>query len=298
MGSGMSDSEKVVLCYGILAVDQIVRPEVFPEPDGHARLLINEEFPGGESTNVAITLSCLGVSTRLMGSTLGDDGPGQWLQSRLRDTAVDCRLNVDPAIRTTQAIILSSQDQTRSIMGFFPDLTSLPIDKEDLQDVCLLSVDPFLGPSLDAARQAREEDIPVFSIEITEQHPLAELCQIVVLSRGFLRRHDCGDYEDVAVGLLKSGVQTVLVTQGAEGVSVFKEDGSTFHQQAYPVQVEDTTGAGDAFRAGLIYGYLKGWTLTRSVQFAAGCAAITCRHFGGGGHLRNEAEVMQLIGNA
>ena len=107
-----------------------------------------------------------------------------------------------------------------------------------------------------------------------------------------------GDPEDVAVGLLKSGVKYVMVTSGENGVSVFREDGTSFHQPAYPVPVVDTTGAGDAFRSGLMYGYLRGWTLTRSVQFAAGAASLTCRNIGGGGHVRGEGQVMQLIGNA
>jgi ribokinase len=165
--------------------------------------------------------------------------------------------------------------------------------------VSLLSVDPFLGDiSLEAARLAREYDVPVFSIEITEEHPLSEYSQVVILSKGFLQRHECGDPEDVAVGLLKAGVQTVFVTKGADGASVYKEDGTSFNQFAYPVHVEDTTGAGDAFRAGLIYAYLKGWTLTRSVQFASGAAAMTCKYKGGGGHVESEGQVMQLIGNA
>ena len=150
-----------------------------------------------------------------------------------------------------------------------------------------LSVDPFLGEvSLEAARLAREYNVPVFSIEITEEHPLSECSQVVILSRGFLQRHECGNPENVAVGLLESGVQTVFVTKGADGASVYKEDGTSFNQFAYQVHVEDTTGADDAFRAGLIYGYLKVWTLTRSVQFASGAAAMDCKYKGGGGTLR------------
>jgi sugar/nucleoside kinase (ribokinase family) len=43
----------------------------------------------------------------------------------------------------------------------------------------------------------------------------------------------------------------------------------------------DTTGGGDAFRAGIVYGFLKGWTDDRMVDFAAAVAAIICTRFPG-----------------
>ena len=43
----------------------------------------------------------------------------------------------------------------------------------------------------------------------------------------------------------------------------------------------DTTGGGDAFRAGIVYGFLKGWTDDKMVDFAAAVAAITCTRFPG-----------------
>jgi sugar/nucleoside kinase (ribokinase family) len=53
----MAEGKNVVLCYGVLAVDQIIQPEAFPQPDGHTRLFSNQEYLGGESTNVALTLA-------------------------------------------------------------------------------------------------------------------------------------------------------------------------------------------------------------------------------------------------
>ena len=105
----MTEGKNVVLCYGVLAVDQIIQPEAFPQPDGHTRLLSNQEYLRGESTNVALTLAGLGVPARLMGSTLGDDDRGRWFLEQVKDTGVDCRhLQVDRKTRTTHAVILST----------------------------------------------------------------------------------------------------------------------------------------------------------------------------------------------
>ncbi len=290
----------VVLCYGVLGVDQIVQVAGFPEPDGHTRILSNAEYIGGEAANTAVVLSCLGVPVKLMGSTLGADRRGSFFLSEIRPYRVDTRdLDVASGVSTVHTVILSSPDGGRSIMGYISDILSRPLQPEAIERVSLLSVDPFLGKNaVDAARLAHGAGVSVFSIELSEAHPLAEFCDLVVNSSGFIRRHRMGADADVAVGLLKAGVQTVVVTRGSEGCTVYRENGSSFDQPAFQTRVRDTTGAGDAFRAGLIYGYLRGWTLTHSIRFASGAAALTCRGLGGGGHVGGEGQVLRLIGSA
>ena len=167
--------------------------------------------------------------------------------------------------------------------------------REDLDGFAVLSVDPFLGDQAVAAAQlARELGLGVFAIELSPDHPMAASCDVVINSAGFMRRHKMDDPADVAVDLLKAGVETVVVTQGAQGCRVFQENGYSFDQPAYRVDVCDTTGAGDGFRAGLIYGYLKGWTVSRSVVFASGSAALACTKMGGAGHGFTRDQIVQM----
>ncbi|MFT5366104.1 MAG: sugar/nucleoside kinase (ribokinase family) [Candidatus Latescibacterota bacterium] len=286
-----------VLCYGVLGVDQLVQIAHLPEQDGHTRVFQDEEFIGGEAANTATVLSDLGVDVRLMGNALGDDRRGAFFLRAIQAYGVDARgIDVDLSVRTGHAIVLSDSDGARSICGFFPDLRSRALTKDDLEGTALLSVDPFLGENaVAAAKLAREMGVAVFAIELSPEHPLAAYCDVVINSAGFMRRHKMGDPSDVAVGLLKAGVETVVVTLGASGCRVFQDNGSSFDQAAYPIEVCDTTGAGDGFRAGLIYGYLRGWTLTRSVQFACGAGALACTEIGGAGHGIHEDQIARLI---
>ncbi len=286
-----------VLCYGVMGVDQVVQIVELPEKDGHTRILSDEEYIGGEAANTAVTLSGLGVDVKLMGNTLGEDRRGGIFLRAIRQYPVDVRgIDIELGVRTGHAVVLSDRDGARSICGFFPDLRSRPLTDRDFDGVRLLSVDPFLGDNaIKAARMAREKEISVFAIELAPAHPLASLCDVVINSAGFMRRHNTGSHSDVALGLLKAGVQTVVITQGSKGCRVFLENGHSFDQAIYAVETRDTTGAGDAFRAGLIYAYLNGWTLTRSVQFASGCAALTCTKPGGCGHVNDEAQILRLI---
>jgi len=286
-----------VLCYGVLGVDQLVQIAHLPEQDGHTRGFRDEEVIGGEAANTATILSGLGVPVGLLGNALGDDRRGRFFLESIRAYDVDIKgLNIGVGVRTGHAIVLSDSDGARSICGFFPDLRSQPVLEEDLKGVSILSVDPFLGDNaVAAAKLAREKNIAVFAIELSPDHPLGPCCDVVINSAGFLRRHEMGDPTEVALGLLKAGVETVVITQGKDGCRVFQENGHCFDQSAYPVTVCDTTGAGDGFRAGLIYSYLKGWTLTRSIQFASGCAALACTEFGGAGHGHSEEQIVSLI---
>ena len=287
-----------VLCFGVLAIDQIVQVVEYPEQDGHTRILSNGEFIGGEAANTALNLCGLKVPVTLRGNTLGEDRQGTLFRELIQEFSVDSSgMDVQSGVRTATALILSDQQGARTICGFAPDLQSRSILESDLEGITLLSVDPFLGNhAVEAARLAQEMGIVVFSIEITGDHPLAPFCDVVVNSSGFIRRHEIGSHIDVAIELLKAGVKTVVITQGGEGCTAYLENGRTLIQPAYSVPVIDTTGAGDAFRSGLILGFLKGWTLTRGIQFASGCGALACRILGGNGRIQGEGEVLQLIG--
>ncbi|EFK11970.1 carbohydrate kinase, PfkB family [delta proteobacterium NaphS2] len=52
-------------------------------------------------------------------------------------------------------------------------------------------------------------------------------------------------------------------------------------QPAFSVVSKDTTGAGDVYHGGYIYGLLKGWNMPACMAFASSAAALTCRNGGG-----------------
>ena len=83
-------------------------------------------------------------------------------------------------------------------------------------------------------------------------------------------------------------------TLGQEGVLAF--DGKQLlHTPAFRVPVVDTTGAGDIFHAGFIYGLLQGWPLPRQLEFACAAAALNCTGIGARGHIAPLPEIEHLI---
>jgi sugar/nucleoside kinase (ribokinase family) len=79
---------------------------------------------------------------------------------------------------------------------------------------------------------------------------------------------------------LRTQVSTVAVKLGAAG-GLARQGGQTVRAPAPPVQVVDTTGAGDSFDAGFLYGFLHDWTLERMLRLACACGSLSTQVSGG-----------------
>ena len=87
--------------------------------------------------------------------------------------------------------------------------------------------------------------------------------------------NDVEQAKSAARQLRQQGVANVVVSLGAEGVCWCDATGLTGHRPAGQVQVVNTTGAGDALLAGLVWGHLAGFPLARAVEVAMACAELT-----------------------
>jgi ribokinase len=80
--------------------------------------------------------------------------------------------------------------------------------------------------------------------------------------------------------LQERGVGNLVVTLGAEGALIVEKDGTTGHVPGLPVDVVDTTGAGDAFTCTLAVSLAEGKSLQEAVRFAACAGALACTRLG------------------
>ena len=95
--------------------------------------------------------------------------------------------------------------------------------------------------------------------------------------------------------LHRAGASTVIETLGREGAIVLAAGGLT-EVPAFPVSdVRDTTGAGDAFAAGLIAGFLEGLDWAAAARMGCAAAALKIRHVGARSGLPQREEVQHLL---
>lgn len=93
----------------------------------------------------------------------------------------------------------------------------------------------------------------------------------------------------------KYGCYLVSMTQGSRGALAFVEGEFIASSAFRPPVIKDTTGAGDAFRAGFIYGLCKGLSIEDTMRTANAVAALQCREMGARDGLPTEAELQQFL---
>ena len=92
------------------------------------------------------------------------------------------------------------------------------------------------------------------------------------------------------------GPSTIVVTEGIKGATGY-EKGKFHKQPAYKVKTIDTTGAGDAFHAGYLYGLLKGYDLAERLKWGAAVAALKCTKAGARAGIPSLNEVKKFLKN-
>jgi sulfofructose kinase len=164
----------------------------------------------------------------------------------------------------------------------------------------VLLVDGFeTAAASQAARWAHDAGIPVVA-DLDETYAgvedLIACVDHLIVSRDFPTRLTGERDLERALRLIKRqfGCAITAATLGADGVIAW--DGDEFHTRpAYRVPVVDTTGAGDIFHAGFIYGLVQGWSLQQRLDFACAAAALNCTCSGARGGIGNVDAIKRLM---
>jgi 5-dehydro-2-deoxygluconokinase len=104
-----------------------------------------------------------------------------------------------------------------------------------------------------------------------------------------------GDTTNGIALMLQAGVEAVVEKLGAEGVRLHLPDGTKTDVPGFPVEIYNILGAGDAFGAGFLYGYIKGWDLYKAARLGNACGAIVVTKHGCANFMPTLAEVEAFV---
>lgn len=292
-----------VVGLGQCSLDILGQLEVYPQLDQKAELSSLLLQGGGPVATALVTLARLGVSVAMLGA-VGDDNFGQQIQDGLLAEGVDCTLLAkDPGCSSQAAFIAVDGEGHRNIFwhrgSAVPDVTNL-YDTLLSRAVRVLHLDGLhLMPALTAAKIARSMNVVTVLDAGTMRPGLERLLPLIdhlVVSENFARqifgRHD----PEASLRFLAGyGAAGVTITCGESGSVSIDNTGAVFYQKAFVMDVVDTTGCGDVFHGGYIYGLLQGWEIRQTVRFAAACAALKTRALGGRTAIADLPEVEALL---
>ena len=278
-----------VVGLGQCSLDILGKVGSYPGLDQKAELSALLVQGGGPVATALVTLARLGVPVAMAGA-VGDDDFGQQIRDGLVAEGVDCTfLTEKPGCCSQVAFIAVDDDGHRNIFwhrgNAVPDAAGL-YETLLCRKVRVLHLDGLqLVPAMTAAEIARSLNVVTVLDAGTLRPGMERLLTLVdhlVVSEKFARqmigRHDPEEALRVLAGHSAAGVS---VTCGESGSVSTDSTGSVFYQQAFKMDAVDTTGCGDVFHGGYIYGLLQGWQLQQTVRFATACAALKTRALGG-----------------
>ena len=124
---------------------------------------------------------------------------------------------------------------------------------------------------------------------------LADPAQVEVVHAQVSDSRVAGDVDQAVATLLALGPEAVVEKRGARGSRAHLASGEVVDAPAFPVEVVNILGAGDAFAAGLLYGYVKGWGWYETLRLANACGAILVTKPGCANFMPTYDEVMAFV---
>lgn len=296
-----------VIVLGAAAIDYIARVDRLAGID---EIVFAEEYTryaGGSGANIAAGLAKLGRSVTFLGET-GDDEAGRWLLEKMNDSGIDTSaMKTVTGGKSASCFIALDEQGNRVIYALGGSALLENVDELDLPSITKSRVicisDAYIPVAAAAAEAALSNEIAVFFIPggLMATHglkglsPILKSTSVLVVSRNEAKIliGDCSP-GDAGLSLREAGPEIVVVTLGADGAIYVSEKGVKI-VSAVDTSVIDTTGAGDAFAAGLINAYLDDREWSDAVEMGCAMAAIKISHLGATGGLPNKLELEKFM---
>jgi sulfofructose kinase len=294
--------------FGLNAVDHLIVVPEYPAFDTKIRLLEHKQTTGGQTATTMVALQRLGLKTAYAGR-FGSDSEGQFGFESLKSEGVNSEFAevVEGARNQLAFIIVDGRSGERTIIWDRDERLSYRAEEAPIalasrgRILHLDAHDPPAGARMAQAARAEGTIVTADVDNIYEGLPdLLPLIDILIGSREFPHRLTGIADQRASLVELKAryGCRIVGLTKGREGATVYCE-GQFIESPAFAVPggCRDTTGSGDAFHGGFLFGLLSGEEVETSLQFANAVAALKCRDLGARTALPDRNVLLEFVGS-
>ena len=271
----------------ILGTHSFLLKGEFVQPDEYAEIKQKYFLPGGETGTAATVLASLGAQVKMDGTHIGTQ-VAPLLKEFYKDKSVDLSsLYFDPEYEGLMDYVVIA-GLVRSPMGFFQALYesgekrwNMP-KEEDVVGCKVVGIDPYFQEETQAvAELCVKHAKPYVTIDSRHDSFLHRNCAINVVSKECTHAYLEEGYsmEEIFDKLVETTNGLVIITSGEKDMLFGRKGQSMKRMKPFDVEVKSTLGAGDTFKAGCVYGLLKGMTDEEIVRFASACSAIAISRF-------------------
>jgi sugar/nucleoside kinase (ribokinase family) len=293
-----------VIGIGENSLDRVGVVESLARPGGKEPLVEYSVQPGGQVATAVLACSRLGLRCAYVGA-VGNDADAEAVLAPLEAAGVDLSgIKRVGGARTRLAMILVERASgERSVHGFRDARLALEasdLSRESIERARVLLLDAGdPEAAIWAAKIARGTGTAVVLDADRADSGLEKLLDHVdfpIVSGAFAEslQGDAEASDATLRELVAHGARLAVVTLGARG-AVGRAGDRVIASPAHPVSCMDSTGAGDAFRAGFIWALLQGQGAEQVLRAANAAAGINCRARGAQGGLANRAELEAFL---
>ncbi|MCD7781675.1 MAG: carbohydrate kinase family protein [Methanosphaera sp.] len=267
-----------VIGWGALNVDRLCSVDEFAPSDGETFINSETKTPGGSAANTIIGMAKLGLKTAYIGK-VGSDSNGKILLDYLEDNNVDTKGVIRSDGESGEVIGFVDKTGDRKLYVTPKDNDYISIDEIDpdyISNTNIIHLTSFVGYGDDSTSIETQfdviKDLPV-NIKVAFDpgmlyvnrgdefmDRLVDLTDILLINETeLLMMTHVNDIHE-AIDKISSRVEILVVKQSTNGSLVIK-DNMLNKIEIFEVDAVDTTGAGDAYNAGFLYGLVKGYPI-------------------------------------
>jgi sulfofructose kinase len=291
-----------VVGVGLNATDTLIYVSEYPSRGSKTESHSIRVLPGGQVASAIVACQGWGLRTRYVGK-LGDDYGSALHRDEFARAGVEAHIATVEKCPSHQSFIVVDPSGERTVLRRNDQKLVLQPDelkREWIENARALLVDGCdTAAAITAASWAHQAGVAVIADFDEAYSGIEELMRNVdylIVSRDFPERVSRENHLTKSLPLLHSrfGAKLTAATLGKDGALAW--DGENFHHAcAYRVVTVDTTGAGDIFHAGFIYGLLQGWPLGRQLDFACAAAALNCTGLGARGGIQPAETIREFM---
>jgi ribokinase len=251
------------------------------------------QHPGGKGANQALAARRLGARVHMIGC-VGDDALAEAAMTLLRKDGVDVSgVMSEIGLSTGVALIAVSSEGENQITvasGANDQVSASDVAGLPVCDIVLTQLEVPV-PAVEAAAHFVRETGGRLAINLAPAKPvpaaLLEAADLLIVNE-----IEAAFYGDA----LHAGGGMVVVTLGGDGAVLYEAGVEIARASAFPVDVVDTTGAGDTFCGAIAVALAEGRAPADALRFAAASAALAVTKPGAQPSLPNRREVDALLG--